>query len=92
MSVRPLNNPNPLMARFFMEARRLAQLARDREDARVQQELEESDGIGVHCSPWRYRATREQYQARGLDPYVTPEPGRTPGSGPITQDRAMRQI
>jgi len=96
MSARPLEagsqvKPNPVWLGFFTEARRLAQLARDREDARIQQELEET-GIGVVCAPWRHRGTREQYEARGLNPYVMPEPGRRPQSGPIIQERGMRKI
>ncbi len=86
MSVKPLNKPNPVMVGFFAEARRLAQLGRDREDARVAREIEESGGVGVVCAPWRHRCTREQYEARGLNPYVTPEPGRPPQNGPIIQE------
>lgn len=88
MTGRPLEaesgiKPNQLLARFFAETRRLAQLARDREDARIAREIEASGGVGVTVAPWRYRSTREQYLERGLDPYVTPEPGRLPQSGPV---------
>lgn len=95
MSARPLEaenriKPNPVWLGFFTEARRLAQLARDREDARIVREIEEAGGIGAVCAPWRYHSTREQYEARGLNPFVTPEPGRPPQSGPIIQERGMK--